>query len=113
MFFDALARIAGAIVLDLLAFAIWNVGARTPLGVLRDARRALGDARSLFTGVARAAIGLVFVCAAAVLALPALADPSRDFTPIEALTVLVALALDVLVGDDLRALAGGPEAARR
>jgi hypothetical protein len=97
-------RLAGAIVLDTLAFALWNVGSRTPLELLADARRAFTDARALFGSVVAIAIGFVFVAAATVLVVPALADPAHEFVPIEFLTLVVALALDYLVGNDLRAL---------
>jgi hypothetical protein len=105
-FADAFARIAGGIVLQTLAFAVWNVGSRTPLGLLRDVRRSLSDGRSFFAGAVAAAIGAVFSVAAAVLVLPALVDPARTFVPVELLLVVPALALDYLVGDDLRRLAG-------
>ncbi|MBD5634657.1 MAG: hypothetical protein IAI49_09280 [Candidatus Eremiobacteraeota bacterium] len=104
VFLDSLLRVAGTIVLETLAFVVWNVGSRTPFGVLRDARRAFGDRRAFFGGVVSLAIGLVFVAAATVLVFPALAHPDRDFTPLEIATLLVALAIDYLVGDDLRAL---------
>ncbi len=105
-FADAFARIAGGIVLQTLAFAVWNVGSRTPLGVLRDVRRSFSDGRSFFAGAVATAIGAVFSVAAAVLVLPALVDPARTFVPVELLLVVPALALDFLVGDDLRRLAG-------
>jgi hypothetical protein len=106
-FADAFARIAVGIVLQTLAFVVWNIGSRTPLGVLRDARRSLSDARSFFAGAVAAAIGIVFSVAAAVLVLPALVDPPRTFVPVEMLLVVPALVLDYLIGDDLRRLAGG------
>ncbi len=113
-FADAFLRIAGAIVLETLAFVVWNVGSRSPLDVLRDAYRAFRTGRGLFSGIVALAIGLVFVAAATILLQPALNDPDRDFMPIELVTFLIALGLDRLIGNDVRALAarepsGGPE----
>jgi hypothetical protein len=104
-FIDAFLRIAGAIVLETLAFVVWNLGSRSPFDVVRDAYRALRTRRGLFTGIVALAIGLVFVAAATILLQPALNDPDRDFMPIELATFLVALGLDRLIGNDVRRLA--------
>ena len=106
IFADAALRIAGAIVLETLAFAVWNVGSRSPIDVLRDAYRAIRERRGLFSGIVALAIGGVFVAAATILLQPAIADPVRDFVPVELATFLIALALDQVIGGDLRALAG-------
>jgi hypothetical protein len=106
LFTETLGRVAGAIGLDTLAFVVWNVGTRPPLVVLRDMRRAIGDARALFAGVVAAIVGFIFVIAATVLLMPAVADPARDLALVELFTFLVALALEHIVGNDLRALAG-------
>jgi hypothetical protein len=98
-------RIAGAIVLEALGFIVWNVGTRSPLGVLRDMRAALGDGRKLFAGVVSTLVGFIFISAATVLLLPVLALPDIDFLPAELVTLLVALAVEHLVGNDVRALA--------
>jgi hypothetical protein len=113
-FADAFLRIAGAIVLETLAFVVWNVGSRSPIDVLRDAYRAFRTGRGLFTGIVALAIGLVFVAAATILLQPALNDTDRDFMPVELATFLIALGLDRLIGNDVRGLAarepsGGPE----
>ncbi|MGP6158782.1 MAG: hypothetical protein ACLPYS_14970 [Vulcanimicrobiaceae bacterium] len=100
-------RLAGAIVLDTLALIVWNVGTRTPLTLLRDMRRAAGEPRAIFAGLVSLLVGLIFVAAAAVLVLPAVADPVADFIPLEIFTFLVALLLEHLVGNDLRRLGGG------
>jgi hypothetical protein len=104
-FADAFLRIAGAIVLETLAFVVWNVGSRSPLDVLRDAYRALRTGRGLFSGIVALAIGLLFVAAATILLQPAINDPDRDFMPVELVTFLIALGLDRLIGNDVRALA--------
>ncbi len=105
VFTDAFLRIAGAIVLETLAFVVWNVGSRSPLDVIRDASRAFRTGRGLFTGIVALAIGLVFVAAATILLQPALNDTDRDFMPIELATFLIALGLDRFIGNDLRGIA--------
>ena len=97
---------AGAIVLDMLAFVVWNIGTRTPLALLRDLRRGLHDARVALIGAISFLVGLIFITAATVLLSPAIADLERDFLPVELFTLLVGLALEHVVGDDLRALSG-------
>jgi hypothetical protein len=113
-FADAFLRIAGAIVLETLAFVVWNVGSRSPLDVLRDAYRAVRTGRGLFVGIVALTIGFVFVAAATILLQPALNDADRDFMPVELATFLIALGLDRLIGSDVRGLAArqpsaGPE----
>ncbi len=98
-------RIAGAIVLEALGFIVWNIGTRSPLGLLRDIGAAFRDARKLFAGVICAIVGFIFISAATVLMLPVLALPDVDFLPAEILTLLVALTVEHLVGSDVRALA--------
>jgi len=99
-------RLVGAIALDTLALAVWNVGTRSPLRLLRDVARAHRNLRALFFGVVSLLIGLIFVAAAAVLILPAVPDPSADFVPLEIFTFLVALGLEYLIGGDLRRIGG-------
>jgi hypothetical protein len=98
-------RLAGAIVLEALGFIVWNVGTRSPLGLLRDVGSAFRDVRKLFAGVICAIVGFIFISAATVLMLPVLALPDVDFLPAEILTLLVALTVEHLVGSDVRALA--------
>lgn len=105
LYLDSLLRLAGAIALDTFAFVVWNVGTRPPLAVLRDLRRALGDARKLAIGTLAALVGFIFVVAASVLVAPVVADPAHDLTLVELFTFLVALALEYLVGDTLRTIA--------
>jgi hypothetical protein len=104
---DSFWRLAGAIALDALALAVWNVGTRAPLAVLREALRAARDARRLLAGTLTLLVGLIFVAAGAVLLLPAVDDPADDFLPVEIFTFIIALALEYLIGGDIRALATG------
>lgn len=99
---EAFLRVAGAIVLDTLAFSIWNIGTRSPATVLRDVRSRVRDRSALATGVLRVAIGLIFIVAATVLLWPAVADPQSDFAATEIFAFIVALGLEHLVGPDVR-----------
>ena len=108
-FGNAFLRVAGAIALETLAFIVWNVGTRSPLMGVRDMRAALRDGRKLFAGIVSALVGFIFVSAATVLILPVVLDPDVDFFPAELFTLLVALALEHLIGNDVRALAGTRE----
>jgi hypothetical protein len=101
---EIFARLAGAIVLETFALAVWNVGTRAPLAVLRDVSRAVNNARALAMGVLSLIVGLVFVAAATVLLLPAIGDVSADFVPVEIFTFLAALTIEYLIGNDLRGL---------
>jgi hypothetical protein len=102
-------RLAGAIVLSTLAFVVWNVGTRTPLEVLRDLRQGFRSPRVLFAGAVSVVVGFIFIVAATVLLVPAIADPASDFAPAEIFTFVVALAIEHLIGNDLRSLAGARE----
>lgn len=92
--------------LDTLAFVIWNVGTRSPVALARDIRASLGEPRKMFAGATRFVIGAIFMTAATVLMLTAIADPFADFLPAELFTLLVALAIEHLIGNDVRALTG-------
>ncbi len=103
IYVDACLRLAGAIGLDTVAFVIWNVGTRSPTALIRDVRRN----RAFFSGAVRALAGIVFMTAATVLVVPAAIEPSRDLVPALLLSLIPALAIELLVGDDLRRLATG------
>jgi hypothetical protein len=104
--------LAGGIVLEALALIVWNVGTRSPGALVRDLARALREPRALFAGILSLVVGSVFVAAATVLMLPAIPDPETELVPVEIFTFLAALAIELLVGDDLRKLASGAESTR-
>jgi hypothetical protein len=81
---------------------VWNVGTRSPLAMLRDVRAAIGHKHRIIVGLARAFIGAVFLAAAIVLLYPTLVDPFVDFLPAALVTLLIALAIEHLIGNDLR-----------
>ncbi|MBC5809884.1 MAG: hypothetical protein GIW95_03385 [Candidatus Eremiobacteraeota bacterium] len=103
---ETVLRLAGAIVLDTLALVVWNVGTRAPTALLRDLAAAMHSPAALFAGLVGLGVGLTFVAAATVLLYPVISNP-MDFAPIEIFTLLVALLVEHLIGNDLRRLAGG------
>ena len=100
---EAFLRVAGAIVLDTLAFSVWNLGTRSPASVLRDMRASVRNRSAFAAGTLRALIGIIFLLAGTILLLPAVANPQADFAATEVFAFLVALALEHLVGPDVRA----------
>lgn len=104
LFGQILARVAGAIALDTLAFVVWNVGTRPPLAVVRDIRRGFGSPRILARGTLVALVGAILVVAACVLVAPAIRGASEFSAGVGLFIVIVALALEALVGEDLRAV---------
>jgi hypothetical protein len=98
-------RLAGAIALDTLALAVWNVGTR-PLGrMVADVVRATRNPRSVAVGLFSALVGLVFVAAGVVLLVPTVGDAINEFVPLEIFTFLTALGIEHIIGNDLRTLA--------
>jgi hypothetical protein len=94
-------------VLETLALVVWNVGSRSPIGVVRDARKALMKPQAIVAGLLALVVGLIFVAAATVLLLPAVPNPQVYFAPVQICTLLIALAIEFLIGADLRRIAGG------
>ncbi len=93
--------------LEALALIVWNIGTRSPRALLRDVAAAAREPRALFAGLLSLVVGLVFVAAATVLILPALPDPDSELVPVEIFTFIVALGIELLIGEDVRRLAAG------
>lgn len=85
-----------------MAFALWSVGTRSPLAVLRAIGGAFRRPRILLLGTLATIVGLLFIAAGTMLVVPIILDIDADFIPIELGTLLVALALEQLIGNDLR-----------
>jgi uncharacterized membrane protein len=96
-------RLAGAIALQTLAFVVWNIGTRTPWTMLNDVRRGAREPRALLGGNIALLVGAIFMAAATVLLFPVVA-PDIDLVPVEICTLIVALAVEMLIGNDLRRL---------
>jgi len=86
---------------------VWNIGTRSPSALVRDVSTSIREPRTLFTGALSLLVGLVFVAAATVLIAPALPNPDAELIPVEIFTFVVALGIELLVGDDVRRLASG------
>ena len=93
-----------------LAFIVWNVGTRSPLSLVHDIRRTGRNPRALFLGAIAFAVGTIFIVAALVLVL-AIVDFEAELWPTLVLMFLVALAIELLIGDDVRRLATGEKRA--
>ncbi len=93
-----------AIVLDTLALSIWNIGTRSPARLARDVIARFRERGPLVAAIVRTVIGAIFVTAGIVALVPVIADMQDDLAPTELFTLLVALALEHVVGPDLRGL---------
>lgn len=61
--------------------------------------------RTFFAGALAFLAGLTFAAAGTLMLVPAVGDVGSDFVPIEVFAFLVALAIELLIGSDLRAAA--------
>jgi hypothetical protein len=86
---------------------VWNIGTRSPSALARDISTSIREPRSLFAGALSLLVGLVFAAAATVLIAPALPNPDAELVPVMIFTFVVALGIELLVGDDVRRLASG------
>jgi len=66
---------------------------------------ALRAPRSAAVALAAAVTGLILLAAAALLLLPTLPDPTTQLAPALLVTLLTALFIEFLIGEDLRAAA--------
>jgi hypothetical protein len=98
---DLTLKLACIIALQTMALVIWNVGARDPLGLLREVA-SVRDAKRFFFGLASLLIGLIFVAAATMLVISAIGDSAQLFVPYELFTFITAIAVDALIGNELR-----------
>lgn len=94
-------RFALAIVLDALAFTLWDVGTRPPLRLASDVAAGVRVPRLLAGGVLRFVVGCALLFVAADVARPGI--PSmRAFTLLETGMLIAALLVETLVGPDVR-----------
>ena len=103
MIFAAVA-FACAIVLDAVAFIIWDVGTRPPLVLARDVLRGARQPAVLGRGIVRFAAGGALLILAAVIARPAIPSAAA-FSVLETGMLIVALLIEALLGTELRARA--------
>lgn len=94
-------RFGLAILLDALAFTLWDVGTRAPLRLASDVAAGVRIPRVLALGVLRFIIGAALLLMAADVARPAI--PSMHaFTLLETGMLIAALLVETLVGPDVR-----------
>ncbi len=94
-------RFALSIVLDALAFIVWDVGTRSPRKLWSDVVCGTREPRSCAFGVLRFIVGGALLFAAADVARPGM-PTMQAFTFIETGMLLAALLVEQLVGPDLR-----------
>jgi hypothetical protein len=94
-------RFAFAIVLDALAFVVWDVGTRPPLRLATDVAAGLQRPAVAARGLVRFVLGLGLLLIAGFVAKPATPD-LRTFTVLETGMIVAALLVEMLVGNDLR-----------
>jgi hypothetical protein len=107
MTWEVVTRFALAIVLDALAFVVWDVGTRPPLRLVRDLARGARVPARLGRGLLRFALGAGLLVLAAVVARPAISG-ARTFTLLETGMLVAALIVEALIGNDLRFAAAPP-----
>lgn len=101
---EAAARFAIAIVLNALAFVVWDVGTRPPLILLRDLAAGVRVPRALLAGIVRFVAGLALLVLAGFIQRSA-TPSARSFTFLETVMLIAALLVEMLIGNDLRARA--------
>jgi hypothetical protein len=94
-------RFAAAIVLNGLAFIVWDVGTRPPLSLARDVARGMRRPNVFARGFARFFIGCGLLTLAADIARPAI-PTLRAFTLLETGMLIAALLVENLIGPDVR-----------
>jgi len=104
---DIFSRLVGAIVCAAIALIVWDIGTRSPAALLFDVRKAVHNPLALLRGSVRFLVGLVFIGVSVALvffSLPASEFSRYTFYQIGAF--LTALAVELLIGDDVRPLLG-------
>ncbi len=98
---ELVVRFAFAIVMDALAFILWDVGTRPPLQLARDVARGVRTPRTFAYGMLRLITGAALLFLAADVARPGM-PTMQAFTFIETGMLVAALLVEQLVGPDLR-----------
>jgi hypothetical protein len=89
--------VAAAIVVDLGAFVVWGLAARSPARLVQDLAGSFRRPLVLLRGLLRFATGVLLLAAGAILLLP-LAFGTQTFSVLETWTVLTALLVEQLLG---------------
>ncbi len=94
-------RLAAAIVCDFLALAIWNVGTRPPGQLVADIRFGIRTRATLGRGLAAFIWGALLLMLGVIALVPTVRASVLGL--VEIYTVVAALVLEQLLGEDLRA----------
>ncbi|GAC1392371.1 MAG: hypothetical protein NVSMB31_10430 [Vulcanimicrobiaceae bacterium] len=106
-FADLFSHLVAAITCAAAGLIIWDVGTRSPLRVATSILTALRTPKTLARGVIRFLVGAVFIAASALLLILIL--PQNEFaryTLYQIVAFLAALAVELLIGEDVRPLLG-------
>jgi hypothetical protein len=98
---DDVLRVAAAICVDAFAFVLWNLTARSPLRLAHDVAAGVRRLPVFLRGAFHLAVGALLLLGGGILLLPLVAR-GRDFIVIETIALVAALAVDQLVGPELR-----------
>ncbi|GAC1508395.1 MAG: hypothetical protein NVS1B14_12790 [Vulcanimicrobiaceae bacterium] len=106
LFLGIFSHLAAAILCAAVGFIIWDIGTRSPARVISDVLSAV-RANSFFAGLVRFAAGLVFVGVSVGLVFFSVPlNEAQHYTLYQMGVFIVALAIELLVGDDVRPLFG-------
>jgi hypothetical protein len=96
-------RFASSIVLDALAFIVWDVGTRPPMRLVADVAAGIRRPAVAARGALRFVLGLTLLLIAGYVARPAMPN-ARTFTVLETGMIVAALLVEMLIGNDVRSL---------
>ncbi len=104
---DLFGHLAAAILCAAVGLIVWDIGTRSPAHVLADAIAAARSTRSLIRGALRFFIGLLFIAISVTVLFLALPQSEFDrYTTYQIGTFVTALAVEILIGNDVRPLLG-------
>jgi hypothetical protein len=99
---DTALRIAAAILVDTLAFIVWNLASRSPAQVFRDLVRGFRRPGTLVRGIVSFLVGVLLIVGSTSILVP-LALPVHALVVLMTWTVVTGLLVEQIVGPDLYA----------
>ena len=101
--FDAFSSLVAAICAAAFGLVLWDIGSRSPTQIARDLHDGIRSPRALLSGIVRACAGALLAACAIALVVRALQyGPAELFSAFAIATFVAALAIDALIGDDVR-----------
>ena len=90
-----------------MAFTVWNIGTRGPVRLFRDVATSRRSLNLVVRGLWRFVVGSAMIVAGSFLLLAMVnADIRREFGVLETIAILAGLALEMLLGPELRRARG-------